>query len=92
MYTFYNAFNTMKNEMQTIASSNSILKEAATAGLTVLDEFWYKYIDDNFHTVIKYLLFGKDAIVEAAQTQTAQKWLFKWALLYFKGMSIQFKS
>jgi regulator of replication initiation timing len=90
LYTFYNAFNQMKNHVQTMIQSNHILKQAAIHLEKALNNLWFKYVDNNIHTVILFFLFGRDAKTDAPNVVPAQKWLFQWCMLYFKGMSISF--
>ena len=55
-----------------------------------LDGVWFKYVDDKLQIVIQYLLFGTDANVDDELVEEAQEWLFRWAILYFKHMQINF--
>jgi hypothetical protein len=64
---------------------------AAKSAIEYLSNAWFKYIDDKFYIIIKFLLFGSNAVVGAHLVDESQEWLFKWSLLYFKGMSIKFK-
>src|SRR5271170_1083107 len=67
------------------------LREAAIMATAELDLRWGRHVDDNLHTCIKYLLYGKYAVVSAAQALQAQNWLLHdWALKYFRGMGIKF--
>jgi hypothetical protein len=67
------------------------LKLAAKSAILYLNNAWFKYVDDKFYVIIKFLLFGSNAMVDAELVQESQEWLFKWSLLYFNGMGIEFK-
>ena len=90
LMAFYNAFTTMKNSLQAVINANGLLKLAAQDAIHELQDKWDKYVNDKLETCVRYLLYGRRAMVRAEMVVPSQRWLFAWAQLYFDGMGIAF--
>ena len=66
-----------------MVDNNHTLKKVASDARNYLDQVWYKYINDELHVIIQFLLLGKDAKPNEDLVEISQDWVKFFCFIFF---------